>query len=140
MAEVTSRADSQCGEQVLDLVAGQPDQPGRRWVAGPFSAGGHHQEGVGEHGQGGPAVPRAPAADLVLVQTTKALAGLEALLHRPAPAGDLNQDGQRHRTGREAAVEGQLAGPLVAADHEPMLAGLAARRSLTIKTENAQSW
>jgi hypothetical protein len=63
VAEVTSRTGSQWREQVLDLVAGQPDQPGRRWVAGPFGQGGDHQEGVGEHGQGGPAVPGPPAAD-----------------------------------------------------------------------------
>ena len=52
-------------------------------------------EGMGEHRQGGPAVPGAPAADLVLVKATEALAGLEGLLDRPAPAGDPDQDGQR---------------------------------------------
>ena len=84
MAEVTSGTGEQRREQVLDLVAGQPDQPGRRRVAGLFGSGGHHQEGVGHHGQGGPAVPGAPAADLVLVQADQALAGLEALLNPPS--------------------------------------------------------
>jgi hypothetical protein len=79
MAEITSGTGKQPREQMLDLVAGQWGQPGRR-RAGPFSTGSHHEDGVGEHGQGGPAVPGAPAADLMLVQTAKALAGLEALL------------------------------------------------------------
>jgi hypothetical protein len=50
-------------------------------VAGSFSAGGHHQEGMGNHGQGGPAVPGAPATDLVLVQADLGLGLLEALLN-----------------------------------------------------------
>ena len=37
--------------------------------------GGDGQEGVGEHGQGGPAVPGGPAADLVLVEPDQALGG-----------------------------------------------------------------
>ena len=79
---------------------------------------------MGQHGQGGPAVPGTPAAHLVLVQATQALAGLEALLHRPARSGDFDQDGQRHRARGVAAVEGQLAGALVTADHEPVPACL----------------
>jgi hypothetical protein len=74
----------------------------------------HGQEGVGEHGQGGPAVSGPPAADLMGVQADQALAGLEALLDPPALPGDTDQPGQRHRPGRIAAVEGQLAGALVA--------------------------
>src|SRR5215216_3429110 len=126
MAEVTSRTGSQCRGQVLDLVAGQPDQPGRRWVAGPFGQGGHHQEGVGEHGQGGPAVPGAPATDLVLVQATQALGGLEALLDPPAASGDPDQGSQGDRAWRPAAVEGQLTGLAVAADQQPAPPSLAA--------------
>jgi len=72
--------DDQGREQVLDLVAGQRDQPGRWWVADALEQGGHDQEGVGEHRQGGPAVPGASAADLMLVWADQALAGLEALL------------------------------------------------------------
>src|SRR5215203_2219060 len=89
-----------------------------------FGQGRHHQEGVGEHRQGGPAVPRPPAAHLMLVQAAQALAGLKTLFHRPTPPGDFDQDGQRGGTGRIAAVEGQLAGLAVAADHEPVLACL----------------
>src|SRR5512133_1219721 len=82
--------------------------------------------------RGGPAVPGPPAADLVLIQADKALAGLKSLLHRPAPAGDVNQDGQWQRAGREAAVEGQLAGGVVAADHQPALARLAVGRGAVV--------
>jgi hypothetical protein len=87
MAEVVGGTDEQRGEQVLDLVAGQADQPGRWRMPGTIGGRKHHQDGVGNHGQGGPAIPGAPAADLMLVQATKALAGLEALLdgqRRPA--------------------------------------------------------
>jgi hypothetical protein len=70
---------------------------------GVLGEGRHHQEGVGEHRQRGPAVPGAPAADLVLVQATQALAGLEALLDAPAAASSLHlgQTGKRwgSRTG-----------------------------------------
>src|SRR6266508_446768 len=74
---IADRLSQQRREQVLDLVAGNPDQPGRYRVAGALGQGGDDQEGVGEHGQGDPAVPGAPAADLVLVQAAQALAGLE---------------------------------------------------------------
>src|SRR5215218_5644491 len=79
VAGISDGTGHQRREQVLDLVARQADQPGWWWVAGAFGNRHHDQEGVGDHGQGGPAVPGAPAADLVLVQATKALAGLEAL-------------------------------------------------------------
>ena len=55
MAMVTGGTGKQRWEQVLDLVAGQPDSLGW-WRAGAVGQGGDHQEGVGEHGQGGPAV------------------------------------------------------------------------------------
>jgi hypothetical protein len=36
VVKITNRSGEQCGEQVLDLVAGQSDQPGRWRVAGVF--------------------------------------------------------------------------------------------------------
>jgi hypothetical protein len=88
VSKVTAGPSEQCREQMLDLVAGQPDQPCRCWVAGPFGQGGHDQEGVSEHRQRDPPVPGAPAAHLVLVETDQALAGLDVLLDGPAPPGD----------------------------------------------------
>jgi hypothetical protein len=126
MAEVASGTGEQRCEQVLDLVTGQPDQLGW-WRAGAVGHGGDHQEGVGEHGQGGPAIPGAPAADLMSVQATQALAGLKTLLDGPAPPGHPDQGGQRHRVGHETAVEGQLAGLGVATDQQPALPSLTAR-------------
>jgi hypothetical protein len=73
-------AGGQADEQVADFVAGERDQLGRWWVADALEQGGHDQEGVGEHGQGHPPVPGAPAADLVLIQASKALAGRDGLL------------------------------------------------------------
>ena len=46
-----------------------------------FDCGGDGEEGVGEQGEGGPAVPGGPGTDLVLVQTGESFAGLEILLH-----------------------------------------------------------
>jgi hypothetical protein len=116
---MAQRPGGQADEMVADLVTGERDQLGRWWVADALEQGGHDQEGVGEHGQGHPAVPGAPAADLVLIQASKALAGLDGLLDAPALAGDLDQAGQRYRAGSVAAVVGQLAGG-AAADHEPL--------------------
>ena len=45
-------------------------------------------------------------------------------LDPPALSSDADQRGQRHRPGHPAVVVGQLAGALVAADHEPVLACL----------------
>jgi hypothetical protein len=61
-------------------------------------------------------------ADLGLVQAEAALAELEAFLHRPAQPGGADQPGQRQHLafGREAVVEGQLAGDAVAADQQVM--------------------
>jgi hypothetical protein len=61
---------------------------------------GHDQERVRQHGQGHPAVPGAPAADLVLVQAAQPLAGLERLLYPPAAP-----------TTRTSPISGRLAGP-----------------------------
>jgi hypothetical protein len=84
VAEITDRPSHQCREQVLELVAGQRDQPGRRLLASAFGNGRHDQEGVGEHGQGDPPIPGAPAAHLMLIQPDQALAGLEAFLNLPS--------------------------------------------------------
>jgi hypothetical protein len=65
-AEVTDRLGQQRREQMLNLAAGQRDQPERCLLASVFGNGRHHQEGVGEQGQGGPAVRAAPAAHLML--------------------------------------------------------------------------
>src|SRR6266571_2611713 len=132
VAQITGGPSKQCREQVLELVAGHRDQSRRVRVASAFGNGRHDQEGVCEHGKGDPAVTGAPAADLVLVQAAQALAGLEALFHRPAPPGDPDQDGQRGGAGRGAAVGGQLAGLVVAADHEPVLACLLTRRRAVV--------
>jgi len=58
--------------------------PGDGGVPGTVRGREHHEEGVGEHGQGGPAVPAAPATNLMLIQADQALAGLEALLNQPS--------------------------------------------------------
>ncbi len=110
------RARDQCGEQMLDLVAGERDQIVRLWVMEALGGCGHGEEDVGKHREGDPAVPRGPAADLVFVESGQALARLKGLLHRPAPASHAYQVGQRYRAGREAAVEGELAGTSVATD------------------------
>jgi len=132
MTEISGGTGHQRREQVLDFVAGQADQPGRWWTAGLAGKGGHDQEGVGEDGQGGPAVPGAPAAELVLVQADQALAGLESLFDRPAPPRDPDQSGQEHGAGCPAAVEGQLTGGAVAADQQPGLTSLAANMGSSV--------
>ena len=62
-----------------------------------FDRGGHGQEGMGEHGQGGPAMPGSPAPDLVLIESDQAFGGLEGFLDAPALAGHGDQGAQRHR-------------------------------------------
>jgi hypothetical protein len=52
---ITSGPGEQRREQVLDLGAGDRDQPGRYPVAGAFGKRCDGQDGVGEHGQRGPA-------------------------------------------------------------------------------------
>ena len=74
-------------EESAKLVDGQRDQPGRGGCGVAFDGGGHGQEGVGEHGQGGPAVPGAPAPDLVLIESGQAFGGLEGFLDAPALTG-----------------------------------------------------
>ena len=52
-----------------------------------------------EHGQGDPAVPGGPSADLVLVQPGEDFPGLEGFLDAPALPGDPDQGGQRDGVG-----------------------------------------
>ena len=74
----------QACEEPADLVAGQRDQLVLTGAAGVRLGGGQDgQEGVGEQGQDGPAVPGGPAADLVLVQGGELLARSEPVLNRP---------------------------------------------------------
>lgn len=61
------------------------------------------RKAVAEHGQGGPAVPGGPAADLVLVEADKTLGGLEGLFDAPALPGYPHQGGQ-WQTVRAAAA------------------------------------
>ena len=115
------------GEESADFVAGQWNQLLPAVVAAwPVNgrAGGCHdgQEGVGEQGEGGPAVPGGPASDLVLVQGGEFLAGLEAFLDAPASAGDGDQSRQWDRLGCPGAVERQFAGAAVAPDQQVVVA------------------
>lgn len=96
-----------------------------------FDAGGDGEEGLGEHREGGPAVPRGPAPDLVLIKSGEALGGLEALFDAPALSGDADQRRHRRRSRTPAAVVGELAGLVVTADQQMMLTGRAVVRRLT---------
>lgn len=108
-------------EQAAELVDGQVDEVvGCRCVVA-FDRGGDGEEGVGEHREGGPAVPGIPAADLVLVEPDQAFGRLEGLLDAPALSGDADQLGQRGRPGRPAAQVGKLAGGAGAANEQMVL-------------------
>jgi hypothetical protein len=110
VGQMAQRSGGQADEQVAVLVAGERDQLGRWWVADTLDESDDDQEGVGEHGQGHPAVPAAPAADLVLVQAAQSLAGLGRLLYPPAGSGNLDQGDQRQAGRAGAYVPGQLPG------------------------------
>ena len=85
-------SDEQQGvEEASKLVDGQCDQAGRCGLGVAFGRGGHGQEGMRKHGQGGPAVPRGPAPDLMLIDTDEACGGLEGFLDSPALASHGNQ-------------------------------------------------
>ena len=111
-------------EESAEFVDGQRDQPGRGGSCVAFGGGGHGQEGVGEHGQGGPAVPGGPAADLVLVQSGEAFGGLEGFLDAPALPGDGTRVRSGDRARAVAAQVGVLAGGVVAADQQMMCTGV----------------
>lgn len=59
-------------------------------------------------------------ADLVLVQPSQGLGGLERLLDPPALPGNGDQGGQRYRLGSVAQVVGQFTGTVVAADQHAL--------------------
>src|SRR5215207_1550294 len=147
VARATSAADGHGhrreGQAALRAGAGPRYRSARlaRMVAGGCGRSGRRPPGRrGRAWPGWPSGTGPPAADLMGVQATKALAGLEALLDGPAPPGDSNQGGQRHRAWHEAAVEGQLAGLAVAADQQPALPSLTARcRVASSRRMNAQS-
>ena len=80
---VFHRIDDQRAEERDDFVAGQRDLTGWRRAAGVLGSGGDGEERKGQHGQGGPPVPGAPPADLVVVQPGQALGSLEILFNRP---------------------------------------------------------
>lgn len=83
VGRVVDGPDDEGDEQALDFVAGERYEGVRCGVAGVFVGAYDGEEGVGEHGQGDPAAPGCVAADLVLVQSGQALAGLECLFHSP---------------------------------------------------------
>ena len=83
VAGVCQPVAGQAVHQALDLGQGERDQIGPGWLPGVFGGRDGGEEGVREHGQGGPAVPGREGADLMLVQAAQALAGLESLLNRP---------------------------------------------------------
>ncbi len=91
-----------------------------------FSGGGHGQEGVREHGQGGPAVPGGPAPDLVLVEAGEALGGLEGFLDASIVAQRRAPRSFRGTGSRAVAAQvGQLPGAVVAANQQVMVSGVA---------------
>src|SRR3954451_10637827 len=79
---------------------------------------------MGEHGQGGPTMPRGPAPDLVLVEAGESFGGLEGFLDTPALTGHGDQRVQCGRPWCVAAQVGQLAGGIIAADQQMVLTGV----------------
>ena len=84
MGNVVDGLDDQGDEKALDLVAGERYEVVGCGAAGVLVCSDDGEEGVREHGQGDPAGPGRVAADLVLVQSGQALAGLEGLLKLPS--------------------------------------------------------
>src|SRR5829696_3294998 len=82
-------AGDEFGKEVSDLVDSQGDQlPSPVWAGSFLARGDDGEDRVGQHGQGGVAVPGVPGADLVLVEADLALTCLETRLDAPADAGD----------------------------------------------------
>ena len=119
-----SGVEEQGVEEPPELVDGELDEPLWCGDVASFGGCGDGEERVGEHGQGGPAVPGGPASDLVLVQSCQGLGGLEGLLDPPPLPGHPNQCLQGDRAGAVAAVVGQLPGGVVAADQHMLDPGV----------------
>jgi hypothetical protein len=96
--------DDEGGEQMADFVAGERDLAVGRGAADVFGGGGDGQERGGEHGQGGPAIPGLPAADLVLIQAGQALADLEVLWSHEGDVPGCNTVGAVSADGRKTVV------------------------------------
>jgi hypothetical protein len=111
----------QFGEQVSDLVAGQGDQTLGWWMLGALGCGDDREQGVGEHGQQGPAPPGQPATNLVFIEPGQAFAGLKTLLDSPSPTSHPDQFAKPDRGRAIAAVEGEFTVAEVAADEQPVL-------------------
>ena len=99
------RGAGETGEQAADLVAGQRDQPGGGWF---LVCGQHGEDGVGEHGQQGPSVPRGPGADLVVVQGGELFGSGEAVLDAPPESGNADKGFQGDRTRGVGAVRSKV--------------------------------
>src|SRR5262245_23581635 len=92
MGDDANGVGDQFGEEVSNFVYSQ----GNQRIVGrispeSFARGDDGEDGVGEHDEGGVAVPGGPFPDLVLVEADLALAGLEAFLDAPPGAGDPDQ-------------------------------------------------
>ena len=97
VADAADAAGDQFREEVADFVDGQRDQPVAAAVAVfAFVRGDDGEDGVGEHREGGVAVPGGPLTDLMLV---------EATLPRPEREGP-----RGHLTPAEAGEHGRRAG------------------------------
>src|SRR3954464_2872426 len=77
VADGADAAGDQFCEEVADFVDGQRDHRFSGVAVVVFMGGDDGEDGVGEHGQGGVAVPGGPGADLVLGDTDLVFATLE---------------------------------------------------------------
>jgi hypothetical protein len=102
-----------------DLVDGQLDHVGLSVsICCSGVRGADREVGEGGQGEGCEPVPGNPAADLVLVETDLALAGLERLLHDPTDSRYPHELGEDGRAGGPAAVGSEFTGGVVAADQQ----------------------
>jgi hypothetical protein len=99
VAKVGYTHANQDGEQVREFGAGQVDQLGRGRLLGAAVAArtaGNARASIDSVVQ---RYQERGAADLVLIQSAQALAGLEALLDPPPLSGDADQGGKRDGLG-----------------------------------------
>jgi hypothetical protein len=88
---------------VADLVTGERDQLGSWWwVADAWSRAATTRKAWASMARVTQRYQERQRRDLVLIQASKALAGLERLLYTPAGSGDLDQGDQR-QAGRAGA-------------------------------------